>query len=64
MLHDLRLTPEQAVKAVTIIARLRRALDAERRFDQAVERSLHRILGPILKEELARAAQAGGRPCL
>jgi hypothetical protein len=62
-MSDLRLTPEQAAKAAPIIARLRRALAEQRRFDQAVENSLHRILRPMVLEELARAAQAEGRTC-
>jgi hypothetical protein len=51
---DLSLTPEQAKKAAQIIIRLRRSLDAERRFDERVQQSLARVLAPLVRAEVDR----------
>jgi hypothetical protein len=51
---DLRLTPDQAAKAAPIIARLRRALAEQQRFDDRVRASLSRILAPLVRAEVAR----------
>jgi hypothetical protein len=55
------LSPGQMAKATTLIARFKRAIETQRRMDEAVRASLHRVLGEMVREELARAAQAEGR---
>jgi hypothetical protein len=54
------LSPEQASRAVVLIARLKRSIEDRRRMDEAVRASLYRVLGEIVREQLA---QAGGQPC-
>lgn len=52
-----QLSPDRAAKAAVLIARAKRAHAAERRLDEAVRRSLRRLLGPMIRAEIARANQ-------
>jgi hypothetical protein len=57
------LGPEKAARAATLIARLNRAMEDQRRLDAAVRASLGRVLRGIVCEEIARTKQESAKKC-
>jgi hypothetical protein len=49
------LSPAQAARAATLISRLKKAMEQQARIDAAVERSLARVLAPLVRAEVDRA---------